>query len=293
MKLFRVTFLSGSIVVLVALAPNVASAAELDQLVSSSGRTIDPASTSSQVSPSFKGSLPPKDTRVLTGRTLIGADNRIRVTDTTTYPERAVALIENQGVFCTGFLVSPDTIVAAGLCLHKGKGGEFRKVSSFRIVPGAKGDKRPFGLCRAKEFFVPKGWALRSLEEYEYGLIKLRCDVGEEIGWFGFYWTGSSLESTRVKMNSYPGDKPYGTQWTMTSPIRHEAGRLLFYAFDTSGGSGGAPLYLRHSPDCSVCALAIHGQGQHGNSGPHHDYNHGARITRRVFNNIKAVIDLD
>ncbi len=52
---------------------------------------------------------------------ILGFDDRFQVLNTSTFPERAVSLITYNGSsYCTGWLVSRDTLVTAGHCVHGG-----------------------------------------------------------------------------------------------------------------------------------------------------------------------------
>lgn len=219
---------------------------------------------------------------------IIGADQRVRINPTTTYPARATVLITFSAGRCTGWLINANTVATAGHCVGPGSGGQFYPVSSYRIFPGRNGSASPYGSCTAKRLYSVTGWLNQGKDDYDYGAIKLNCNVGNTTGWYGYFWQSASLLNLPTIINGYPGDKPL-TQWQSTDRVRVNQTRRTFYQNDTVGGMSGAPVwYNRSGAGCSgVCAMAIHAYGVY-NGPPFSTNNHGTRITQQVFNNLTA-----
>jgi glutamyl endopeptidase len=208
---------------------------------------------------------------------ILGADTRQRMY-TTYYPARAQVLITFSGGRCSGTMIGKDTVATAGHCVHTG-GSSGRWRSGFRVYPGANGNYKPYGYCTAKRLHSVLGWTRDRNETYDYGAIKLNCNVGNTVGWFGFT-TQNPLNLPAI-VQGYPGDKPL-TQWASSDKIRTISSRQVFYSNDTYGGmSGSAVWYDRNGP----YMIGIHAYGTHG-SGAHSLYNHGTRIVSAVFNNL-------
>lgn len=219
---------------------------------------------------------------------IIGADQRVRINPTTTYPARATVLITFSAGRCTGWLINANTVATAGHCVGPGSGGQFYPVSSYLIFPGRNGSASPYGSCTAKRLYSVTGWLNQGKDDYDYGAIKLNCNVGNTTGWYGYFWQSASLLNLPTIINGYPGDKPL-TQWQSTDRVRVNQTRRTFYQNDTVGGMSGAPVwYNRSGAGCSgVCAMAIHAYGVY-NGPPFSTNNHGTRITQQVFNNLTA-----
>ena len=220
---------------------------------------------------------------------IIGTDQRVRVNTTTSFPARAVALVEYDGGRCTGWLYGKDIVATAGHCVHDGgKGGSWK--THVRVYPGRNGTYSPYGSCSAKRLYSVKKWIERRDDEYDYGAIKLNCSIGNTTGWFGYWWQSASLKNLPSIINGYPGDKPL-EQWKSSNKIKISRKRQVLYQNDTLPGMSGAPVYYNRpsgSPYCTgYCSMAIHAKGLYG-SPPYSRNNRGTRITKKRFENLKA-----
>lgn len=220
---------------------------------------------------------------------IIGPDTRQRVNPTTTYPARAAVLITFTGGRCSGWLYGKDIVGTAGHCVHSGgPGGSWKQ--NVRVFPGRNGNSSPYGSCTAKRLYSVKGWTNSSKERYDYGAVKLNCNVGNTVGWFGYWWQSASLQNKSTTINGYPGDKPL-EQWKSSDRVRVSQNRQVFYQNDTLGGMSGSGVYQVRSSGSSFCSgrcvMGIHAYGLHGSS-PHSTNNHGTRITKVRFKNLKS-----
>jgi glutamyl endopeptidase len=219
---------------------------------------------------------------------IIGVDQRTLVNPTTTYPARATVLITfntpSGGARCTGWLIGKDTVITAGHCVAPGTGsGIFYSRTSYRIYPGRNGASSPYGSCLATRLFSVTGWTSGGDERFDYGAIKLNCNIGTTTGWYGFFWQSASLVGLPVTIRGYPGDKPL-TQWRSADIVRANTVDQVFYKADTTGGQSGSPVFYNRSSTCNPCSMAVHAYGLHGVA-PHNANNHGTRITQARFNN--------
>jgi len=209
---------------------------------------------------------------------IIGADNRYQITNTTTYPYSAIVHVTSSIGGCTGWLIGNNTVATAGHCVYGNSGW----ATNVRVYPGRNGSSTPYGSCGYTRLYTVNGWTSSRSPEYDYGAIKLNCTIGNSTGWFGFRWQSASLTGQPSYISGYPGDKPYGTQWRSNDYIRITETRRLFYANDTYGGHSGSPVW-NDGASCSPCGIAIHAYGVGSNG-----YNGGTRITEAVFNNLQS-----
>ncbi|MBI4675561.1 MAG: serine protease [Chloroflexi bacterium] len=218
---------------------------------------------------------------------IIGADERVLVSDTTVFPYSAIVELEVNfrftSVQCSGWMIGPDMIATAGHCLYYGSFGGWAE--SITAYPGRNGANAPFGSFAARYWSVPNRWINKRATGMDYGVIQLDTPIGNTVGYFGYRYTDKEnfFPGRAAAVGGYPGDKineQANTQWTMQGQISNAQPRRLFYPMDTYAGQSGAPLYGRWNNRCNPCGFGIHTYGVGGGW----TENSATRITDRVFN---------
>jgi V8-like Glu-specific endopeptidase len=221
---------------------------------------------------------------------IIGVDNRVRISPTTTYPWRAVCALkitaQNGSKWIgTGWLISPRTVITAGHCVYMHDEGGWAK--SIEVIPGLNDASRPYSAGSSSYLKSVTGWTQSKNRENDYGAIILPNSFrpGDVTGYFGYSVKDDSyLLSSVLNLSGYPGDKANGNQqWFMALKPKSVSARVITYDIDTMGGQSGAPVWIKVG-DARYC-VGIHTNGQDaGNS--------ATRIVTAVFNNLKAWKDL-
>ncbi len=219
---------------------------------------------------------------------LVGTDTRSR-NYTDSYPSSAVALIYfDPGYLCTGWMVGWDTVVTAGHCVHSG-GPTGSWYSGHMVYPAYDGSTAPYGYCTASWTATVVGWASRGLATFDYGVIKLNCDVGYSAGWFGFVnTTAIPVPAYPTTTTGYPGDKTAYEQWESHDKVRSLLAKQLLYWNDTYGGMSGSPVWFDDNRSSTVIGpycIGIHAYGPYG-AGAQLKCNRGTRIDSSVFKNL-------
>lgn len=221
---------------------------------------------------------------------VIGPDGRQSVTNTTTYPNSAIAQLEvtypTSAGICTGWFISPTRLATAAHCIYLASEGGF--ANAITVAPGRNGLTDPFGTFAVTNAYVTQKWVDTENPKYDYGLLILGSNVGDTVGWFGYAWNSadSFYLNRKITVRGYPGDKPFGTMWTMNGKIQEVKPTRLYYSIDTFGGQSGSPAYGKQSGGCDPCGFGIHTYGVGGNT----DKNSATRITKKVFNFLSAPI---
>lgn len=211
---------------------------------------------------------------------VIGPDDRKRVSLTTTYPARAVVLITSNQGRCSGVFVGRNTVLTAGHCIHTRRSGGWH--SQVVVYPARNGANAPFGSCAARNLMSVRGWTLYGDADYDFGAIKLDCNIGDALGWFGFWWQGESLLGTTATIAGYPERSL--EQWIGSENTHRETATRVFYKTDTSEGNSGSGVYSPAGATAcqpGPCVYAVHAYGSFsGNSGP--------RMTKAMFGTVAS-----
>ncbi len=213
-----------------------------------------------------------------------GRDDRVQVGTTARIPWRyicqlIITLKDGRRSRCTGWFISPRTVMTAGHCVYSHTAGGW--ATSIEVIPGMNAATRPFGSATGRTFYSVKGWTRNRKPTHDYGCVLLPPSkpLGRKTGWFGFAsLADGSLKRLLVNNSGYPGDKAFGTQWYNAGRITRADSRKLFYMLDTAGGQSGSPVWRlsqgrRH-------AVGVHAYGGCPNS--------STRINPAVFRNMKS-----
>jgi glutamyl endopeptidase len=232
------------------------------------------------------------------GESVIGADGRVQVTDTTQYPARAIGQIElidsDGGSFiCTGWLIDPDTILTSGHCAYNPSPFGDAIIQSAQFFPGRNGSFDPYGGCNVTDVFSRSGWRINGQAKHDWAVMELDCTIGNTVGWLGYFALPgvNQLDGKTGRVEGYPGDKPYGTHWKMSGTMASRSdANMIHYAIDTAGGQSGSPIMVANRPACGgPCGMGIHSYGSGGNP----PLNSGPRITFTNFDLISDFAAID
>jgi V8-like Glu-specific endopeptidase len=216
--------------------------------------------------------------------TVCGDDDRVRMTAISHIPWRMICqliviMADGRKSRCTGWFISPRTVMTAGHCVysHSGVGGW---AQSIEVIPGMNERAKPFGSATGASFRSVKGWTENSKPTHDYGCIILpkSSPLGNKTGWFGFAkLSDSKLKNLLANNSGYPGDKLFGTQWFNAGRVGDVSSRRFEYMLDSAGGQSGSPTWRvsrgkRH-------AIGIHAYGGCPNK--------STRINSPVFNNMQ------
>lgn len=301
-KLSRLLLISGLMLallsILVTAPPTLAFQEQPLMIVRNDGATFPILSSNANTSPSHAVTISAESFAAATEvgakdlkpvgsygpESVIGTDERTQVANTSAYPNSAIAQLEvdfpsGSGI-CTGWFIAKNRLATAGHCVYDATTGEW--ATAITVYPGRNGGSAPFGSYNAVSWYTVNGWISTGATKYDYGLVKLGSKVGNTVGWFGYGWTSNDafLYNRKSNVRGYPGDKAYGTMWTMKGRIQQVGKTRLFYSIDTYGGQSGSPHYGNWENGCNPCGFGIHTYGVGGDF----TRNSSTRITQKVFN---------
>jgi glutamyl endopeptidase len=216
--------------------------------------------------------------------TVIGPDNRQKITNTTTYPWRTITklyMTYNNGrtYVCSGTIIAAKYVLTAGHCVYSRADGGWAK--RVEVIPGLRGTYKPYGSAFATKLRSYTNWTSSQNSNYDIALITLDRPIGNTTGWLG-YASYPSVNRRVGNIGGYPADKDSGLylyyhygRITSSTPYR------LFYQIDTSGGQSGSGIYAKTGNKRYV--FGVHTTGSSSKNG-------GTRIDSKKFNDIKSWI---
>ena len=211
---------------------------------------------------------------------IIGGDGRFKVTDTTKFPYSAICKIEitwpNGDVSPgTAWMYHDNIAITAGHCVYDNQRGGWAK--TIKVLPGKNGSSNPYGMAYSRTMHTSSNWVNGESDLYDYALLELDRNIGNNTGWFGLKYTPSSLTGKNVSVTGYPVEKS-SQMWSMSGNIASSSSNKLYYSIDTTGGQSGSPIYWRDS-EYGHMGVGIHAYGVTSSSSK----NSGTRITKYMF----------
>ena len=262
---------------------------------------VPPVESSSPIVTGF--GVPAKGKRVrnpVSGlETIIGDDERVAITDTSTDPWRRICQLDLTGPLGTfkgtGWFAGPATVITAGHCVHYAPffNGWADKIT---VAPGRHGDDRPFGEAVALRLSTLNVWADTQDADWDIGCVHLDEPLGHATGAFTRSVLAElDLDMRMVNVAGYPTDKD------LAKVMYHHANRILkvtdrrvYYEIDTVSGQSGAPVWIQDDPAAESICIAIHAYGIPGTPlDLHITANSAPRIDQKVAEIIDSWVNAD
>jgi len=229
----------------------------------------------------YRASL--KDTRRRKLHNVLGgADDRVRIVDTSRLPARSIGMLrilpeDGEERFGTAWLIGPRTLATAAHNLLHPEAGPTQSLSVGLAFDGsaARG-----GWHKIVDNRFSEAWRDDPSPENPNDFAVIRIDdaqVGNKLGWFGYAnYDDTKFENLAVNIFGYPLDVDaplgmYGSKGRVVSLGE----RRLFYDCDAGGGMSGGPVVALFGE--KRIAVGIHVAG--GTSS-----NVATRITGPAFN---------
>ena len=208
--------------------------------------------------PGFEGT----ETENNNGRGIIGSDDR-NLVNTKTAPYSYIGMLEanynEDAAHCTGFLVSPDTVVTAAGAIFRYAGNKTGSMpNEVYFYPGYSKGSMPYGKAKLTSIHIPSQFKTQGYEGtlYNFAILKLNTPIGNKSGYFGIRnnvvgTAGESIGSYMISgyVNGEvegPDSFAYNQVCATGNVLLSSNGYTLKYTIDTANvGQEGAPIFKR------------------------------------------------
>ena len=212
---------------------------------------------------------------------VIGSDDRVRITPTTSYPWTTIVKLHiawlGYNTIATGALIDKNHVLTAGHCVYSHSHGGWAE--SIKVIPGEDNGNEPFGYAWTIKMRCYDDWIDYASPEHDFAVLTLDRDIGLYTGWMGLYTTlaSSSTYSGLLNTAGYPVELDEGKNMYWTHDNGYDANEYNhWYYLDTTGGQSGSPVWI-FDDNCpyilSIVTSSISGL----------DLNYGTRINQNKY----------
>ena len=216
-------------------------------------------------------------------RDIVGPDNRVQITNSTTYPYTTIGYLQMETQkgevwSCTAAMIGPKTAITAANCLYNhGEPGGWRENVVFWPALNGK-DNAPYGGFYYDTEYVFQAYitdydgTYDGVWQYDVGLVTFKDAIGEGLGWLGY--NANDIGDFQGTVVGYHDDKEPFTMWKSTcNVIAENISQLdIIHDCDTTGGTDGAPIYYYDQASKGRIVVGI-------NIGPSGDANWALKLT--------------
>lgn len=207
-------------------------------------------------------------------------DGEKEITTTTEFPYSAIVYIvaefEKGGKTLTlrgtGAMVGQSEVLTAGHMVYQKNYGY---ATSFSVTPGGPNSGRPTYTTNHSK--TNSNWISNSLTSYDYALILLDNNK-PNVGYYGIRRPSSS-DLTNVTEYGFPGNKRFGTMWSLSGSVFY-TDPLVFMSYGKSSeGYSGGPVV---KSDDNRYIVGVSSGGGVANDGK--DYFLSVRMSDHLYN---------
>lgn len=186
-------------------------------------------------------------------RSILGSDNRVLITNTSTYPYTAIARLtvtyqDGTSKCGTGFMISPNLMATAGHVLINSSFSHPKKIVA------------EFGMYNSSIYYRTTSFSTYIYyggysgydENTDYGFIVMSSNVGSITGNFGVRTAADPNQAIYVA--GYPGGNP--RLYVGAGNVQAITTELITYNADTEEGQSGGPVYVLY--EGLPYAMAMH-----------------------------------
>jgi V8-like Glu-specific endopeptidase len=230
-------------------------------------------------------------------KTVFPPDDRIRITNTGTYPWRTICKLvfqfpDGNTYSGSGAVIGRSDghgfhILTAGHCAHSAANGGW--AVWMRVIPGYDDGYMPYYEAWATTLRSYTGWTDHQMIEHDWAVVTLDRRIGMHVGWMGRLTSADmSWYEGFFHCAGYPGDLCSGQCMYYDADYGCQADEHRhWYEMDTYHGQSGMPVY--NLDGTSRYINTIHAYGEWDVTG----CNSGTRLNQEKFDRIFTWTDAD
>lgn len=269
---------------------------EVDSVAASKIEAYTTRTSDSGYSPEYSVNVSNEDLKIEANtRHLLGTWNPINPATNGRYRNTVYITADtaNGTIRGTGFMIGPSAVVTAAHMVYNIEFGGDNYIESGSVFPAHADNSNPYGSSNIIGVVVYDAWTDDNECEYDWAIIELDSNIGDNVGWLGLRYQESSYNGTSISINGYPKyvDIDNDGHNEITQIMYRSDGKIsssytrLLNSTDTNtnGGMSGGPVYI-YSSNSGYTAIAIATGGGSTLSGS--TFNIFVRITKDVYNDL-------
>jgi V8-like Glu-specific endopeptidase len=252
--------------------------------------------------PPYQGLLPNQGLLPIAPRSVLGGDDRQKITNTEDYPWRTVVKLYMTAADGTHWIGSGAIIgradgngfhvLTAGHCVYMHDRGGW--VTSIEVIPGLDGTYMPYYHAWATYLRAYTGWTDSQDWRHDWAVVTLDRRVGNSTGWMGrITSTDSNFYLGGFNCAGYPGDLDSGLSMYWDFDYGCDSDEYKhWYKMDTASGQSGMPVWVYDyygQGDRYIATVHAYGNDDHCSGGS----NSGTRLNQDKFDRATTWVNAD
>ncbi len=235
-------------------------------------------------------------------RLLLNTDRRIKVINPQEFPWSTngrldlVSHIYEHGRYKiwvgSGFLIGKNKVLTAGHNLYDSDpniyGGANGRPKFVMFYPGKTGKSilyKSRAVSEDEGLIVHPQYQKAQDQVHDMGLVILRHNIGEKIGWVGIRaLQDHEISGQKVRVTGYPGEIIPPFMYYMEGPVCRITSDTIHYHVDTTPGQSGSGVTIVSDEEHECIGVHVRGYNENPING-----NEATRITKEKFNWLKAL----